>query len=158
MSVTLTRRQAFKAMLCVGCTVADAALPKSAVAEQHPEYPEPTADMVAMLYDSTVCTGCKACMPACNEANGLPPDTLHSGGIWDMPTSLNSKTKNIIQLFQEPESDQFAFVKEAVHALPRSGVRNGMPFRLAEEGRPGCGDVESLAVHRLPVLRGGVPL
>ena len=71
--------------------------------EEHPAHPVAPLDAVAMLYDNTICTGCKACMPACNEANGLPPDTVLSGGIWDMPTDLNSKTKNVIKLYQEPE-------------------------------------------------------
>ena len=31
-----------------------------------------------ILYDATVCIGCKACMAACKEYNHLPPD--HSGG------------------------------------------------------------------------------
>jgi Fe-S-cluster-containing dehydrogenase component len=81
-----------------------------------------------MLYDSTVCTGCKACMPACNEANGLPADTLLSGGIWDMPTGLNAQTKNIIELYQEPDSDNFAFVKrQCMHCLDPACV-TGCPF------------------------------
>jgi Fe-S-cluster-containing dehydrogenase component len=67
-------------------------------------------------------------MPACNEANGLPADTLLSGGIWDMPTGLNAQTKNIIELYQEPDSDQFAFVKrQCMHCLDPACV-TGCPF------------------------------
>jgi len=85
-------------------------------------------DAVAMLFDSTVCTGCKACMPACNEANGLPTDTSLSGGIWDMPMGLNAKTKNIIELYQDPQSDEFAFVKkQCMHCLDPACV-TGCPF------------------------------
>src|SRR5580658_4597340 len=104
MSITLSRRQAFKAMIGLGGTAASAVLPSSAqgaggTTEEHPAHPIAPPNAVAMLYDSTVCTGCKACMPACNEANGLPSDTLLSGGIWDMPMGLNAKTKNIIELY-----------------------------------------------------------
>ncbi len=27
-----------------------------------------------MLYDSTLCIGCKACVAACKAANDMPPD------------------------------------------------------------------------------------
>jgi len=91
------------------------------------------SDAIAMLYDSTVCTGCKACMPACNEANNLPADTSMSGGIWDMPTGLNAQTKNIIELYQDPKSDEFAFVKrQCMHCLDPACV-SGCPFGALEK-------------------------
>ena len=34
----------------------------------------PPDDAVGMLYDTTRCIGCKACVVACHEANDLPPD------------------------------------------------------------------------------------
>ena len=93
MSVALRRRQAFKVMIGLGGTAASAMLPGPAQAErtaarsaestteEHPAHPVAPPDAIAMLYDNTICTGCKACMPACNEANSLPTDTLLSGGI-----------------------------------------------------------------------------
>ena len=39
------------------------------------------ADPIAMLFDNAIFTECRACMPACNDANGLPADSLISGGI-----------------------------------------------------------------------------
>jgi Fe-S-cluster-containing dehydrogenase component len=67
-------------------------------------------------------------MPACNEANGLPADTLLSGGIWDMPTGLNAQTKNIIELYKDPQSDEFAYVKkQCMHCLDPACV-TGCPF------------------------------
>jgi Fe-S-cluster-containing dehydrogenase component len=129
LTMPLTRRQAFKAMLGLGGGVAGAVLPGEAGAtEEHPAHPIAPLTAVAMLYDSTICTGCKACMPACNEANGLAADTLLSGGIWDMPTGLNAQTKNIIELYQEPHSDEFAFVKkQCMHCLDPACVA-GCPF------------------------------
>jgi Fe-S-cluster-containing dehydrogenase component len=130
MSVLLNRRQAFKVMIGLGGTVASAVLPEpaGAMTEEHPAHPIAPPDAIAMLYDSTVCTGCKACMPACNEANGLPADTLPSGGIWDMPTGLNAQTKNIIELYQEPDSDTFAFVKRQCMHCPDPACVTGCPF------------------------------
>jgi Fe-S-cluster-containing dehydrogenase component len=130
MSAALTRRQAFKAMIGLGGTAISAVLPTSAkaAAEEHPAHPIAPPDAVAMLYDSTLCTGCKACMPACNEANGLPADTLQSGGIWDMPNGLNAKTKNIIELYQDPKSEEFGYVKkQCMHCLDPACV-TGCPF------------------------------
>ena len=129
MSVNLNRRQAFKVMLGLGGTAVSAMLPKpTQAAEEHPAHPIAPPDAIAMLYDSTVCTGCKACMPACNEANGLPADTLLSGGIWDMPTGLNAQTKNIIELYKDPKSDEFAYVKkQCMHCLDPACV-TGCPF------------------------------
>jgi Fe-S-cluster-containing dehydrogenase component len=135
LTLPLSRRQAFKAMLGIGGTVVGVVLPKSAEAstEEHPAHPVAPTSAVAMLYDSTVCTGCKACMPACNEANGLPADTLLSGGIWDMPTGLNAQTKNIIELYQDPKSDEFAFVKkQCMHCLDPACV-TGCPFGSLEK-------------------------
>jgi Fe-S-cluster-containing dehydrogenase component len=147
MSATITRRQLLSGMVGVGGAVAAMVAP-SADAEEHPAHPIAPPDAVAMLYDSTVCTGCKACMPACNEANGLPADSLLSGGIWDMPTDLNSKTKNIIQLYQEPggrkpegqapEGQEFAFVKrQCMHCLDPACV-TGCPFGALEKGQWGA--------------------
>ena len=56
-------------------------------------------DEVGMLYDSTLCVGCRACQTACKVANGLPPDARDaSGGEYDAPLDLNATTKNIIKL------------------------------------------------------------
>jgi Fe-S-cluster-containing dehydrogenase component len=137
MSHSISRRQALLGMVGLGGTVAGALLP-SAAAEEHPAHPVAAPDAVAMLYDNTICTGCKACMPACNEANGLPADSALSGGIWDIPTDLNSKTKNIIKLYQEPEGLGFAFVKrQCMHCLDPACV-TGCPFGALNKSQWGA--------------------
>jgi Fe-S-cluster-containing dehydrogenase component len=55
-----------------------------------------------MLYDTTLCIGCKACVVACTEANGLEPDT-RLDGIHQAPPGLNSRTKNVIKLYKDGE-------------------------------------------------------
>src|SRR5262245_5467731 len=52
---------------------------------------------VGLLYDATRCIGCKTCVVACREANGLPPERS-SDGLYDAPQDLSASTKNIIQL------------------------------------------------------------
>lgn len=88
---------------------------------------------VAMLYDTTRCTGCKACMPACAEANGLEPDTAMSGGIWQMPLDLNAQTKNIIKLWESDDRSESSFVKrQCMHCLDPACV-SGCPFGALEK-------------------------
>jgi formate dehydrogenase beta subunit len=59
------------------------------------------ADAVGLLYDATLCIGCKACVVACREANGLEPERGASGGLYQMPVDLNERTKNVIKLYEE---------------------------------------------------------
>jgi len=111
----ISRRAALKAMAAATAgTVATTVgvRPASAAAVAAPP------DAVGMLYDSTKCIGCKACMVACNEANDLPPDTSLSDGLWQMPLDLNEHTKNIIKLYQNPTDGSHAFVKrQCMHCL-----------------------------------------
>lgn len=77
-------------------------------------------DAVGMLYDATRCIGCKACVVACKEANGLPPDTFTTPEgrekLWDAPSDLNAYTKNIIKVCSE--GDKTSYVKaQCMHCL-----------------------------------------
>ncbi len=137
MNAAITRRQALKGIVGLGGTVIGA-LATAAVADEHPAHPVAPSDAVAMLYDNTICTGCKACMVACNEANGLPSDTELSGGLWDMPLDLNSKTKNIIKLYQEPGGTGYAYVKrQCMHCLDPACV-TGCPFEALKKNEWGA--------------------
>jgi Fe-S-cluster-containing dehydrogenase component len=126
MSPAINRRQALLEIVGLGGTITGLAIP--AMGSEHPAHPVAPSDAVSMLYDNTICTGCKACMVACSEANGLPPDTALSGGLWQMPADLNAKTKNIIKLYQEPNGTGFAYVKkQCMHCLDPACV-TGCPF------------------------------
>jgi Fe-S-cluster-containing dehydrogenase component len=133
MSLRISRRQALLGVAGLGGTLA-----APAAAVEHPAHPVAPPDAIAMLYDNTICTGCKACMPACSEANGLPPDTSLSRGLWHMPADLNSKTKNIIKLYQEPQGAGFAFVKrQCMHCLDPDCV-TGCPFESLKKSQWGA--------------------
>lgn len=73
---------------------------------------------LGMLYDTTLCIGCKACVVACARANDLTPDTGDSGGMYLAPKHLSDKTKNIIKLYIEPETGLRSFVKaQCMHCI-----------------------------------------
>lgn len=125
--MTLSRRQILFGAVC-GVAAAPAAFAS-------PPAPRPRQDAVAMLYDTTVCIGCKACVAACTTANGLIPDTTASGGLWQMPADLNAQTKNIIMLARD--GDETSFVKkQCMHCLDPACV-SGCPFKALTKGKYG---------------------
>lgn len=109
----LNRREALKWMVSAGATAAAAAMPGEADASASAGAP---ADAVGMLYDTTLCIGCKACVVACNQANGLAPDPGASGGRYQAPTRLNAHTKNII-LELDDESGRSYMKKQCMHCI-----------------------------------------
>lgn len=111
----ISRRTALKTMLTALSTAAAGAVRPCAATASNAEA---ASENLGMLYDSTRCIGCKACMVACNQANDLPPDTAMSGGIWQMPLDLNEQTKNIIKLYRDDDSGEWSFVKrQCMHCV-----------------------------------------
>jgi len=101
----LSRRAALQGMLLGGASVACAATASAA------ERPEPPSDAVGLLYDTTLCIGCKACVVACQDANGLPRDTAGIDAKYDAPVDLSAKTKNVIKLYVEDGKRSFVKVQ-----------------------------------------------
>jgi len=90
---------------------------------------------VGMLYDSTLCIGCKACVAACKAANEMPvelPPTLTAWNesTWDSAEDLSGRTISIIKLYRngtgevkDRETDGYAFVKRhCLHCVDPSCV------------------------------------
>jgi Fe-S-cluster-containing dehydrogenase component len=94
--MAVNRRALLKSVVATGAAVAAATAP--AVARTRRTAPP---DALGMLYDTTRCIGCKACVVACGEANGLTPDTDYFAGLYQAPTDLNGQTKNVIKLYSE---------------------------------------------------------
>ena len=96
--MSITRRSVLKGLVAAG-TAATVGAPVAFAAR---ERKKPQPDAVGMLYDATRCIGCKACVVACKEANGLPPDPgPATGGMYDAPIDLSDRTKNVIKLYRE---------------------------------------------------------
>ena len=126
----VTRRDFLRT--CGGTGLAVAATAAPIEARTPPEVPQ---DAVGMLYDTTLCIGCKACVAACSEGNDLVPDTALSGGLYQQPASLNSQTKNIIKLYQGEK--EWSFVKQqCMHCLDPACV-SGCPFQALTKGDKG---------------------
>ena len=87
-------------------------------------------EAVGILYDATLCIGCKACMVNCKKYNSMPGGALFRKDgeipyehttpekIYDAPTELSDKTLNIIKAYKDGsglEKDQaengYSFVK-----------------------------------------------
>jgi Fe-S-cluster-containing dehydrogenase component len=101
----ITRRAALQTMLAGGAAVASAAVSTRTAAAA--VLPTPPADALGLLYDATLCIGCKTCVVACQDANGLPRDTTGIDYKYDAPVALNAKAKNVIKLYKGEEGESF---------------------------------------------------
>jgi Fe-S-cluster-containing dehydrogenase component len=87
-------------------------------------------DAVGMLYDSTLCIGCKACMVACKQANGMPIESTDENPLWDTPLETSGSTLNVIKLYKngkgehkDQEENGFAFMKRhCLHCVDPSCI------------------------------------
>ena len=104
------RRSFLKGLACAGASAVAAAAPVEAS-----EARKAPADARGMLYDTTRCIGCKACVVACHEANDLPPDD-RGNGLHDAPQALNDRTKNIIKLYRE-EGRRSYMKQQCMHCI-----------------------------------------
>jgi len=112
--MSVDRRTFLKGAVAAGGA---AALGGSATAEAAHPAPEPPPDAVGMLYDATLCIGCKTCVVACREANGLEPETPEwTNGLWDAPPGLDEHTKNVIELYREGEAQSY-MKRQCMHCV-----------------------------------------
>ena len=81
----VNRRDILKGLLSGSAlaAVATAGVPVAKAGKAEAVVPVP--DAVGLMYDATKCIGCRACMPACQNANGLQPDPGGSGGLYMQP-------------------------------------------------------------------------
>lgn len=113
--MSFDRRTALKSMLTAGVAGTVAAGSGAHARERR----EPDPDAYGMLYDTTRCIGCKACVVACREANQTTPETgLFEEGLWDAPLGLSGSTKNVISLHEaENGVDQSYMKKQCMHCV-----------------------------------------
>jgi Fe-S-cluster-containing dehydrogenase component len=97
-----------------------ATLALSGGAVQARENKKPLPEAVGMLYDSTLCIGCKACVVKCKEVNGMPPEIRDNHPQYDSARDLSAETLNIIKVYRngdaevkDRETNGFAFEKRS---------------------------------------------
>ena len=123
----MDRRKFFKASLAGGATLAAAAASCPAGARETRTI---SPDAVGLFYDSTLCVGCKACVAACKEVNGMPPEFSTSEEYWDTPLDISGKTLNVIKMYRsgtmqtkDDEANGYAFIKKScMHCVDPSCV------------------------------------
>ncbi|GFE59184.1 hydrogenase 2 operon protein HybA [Geobacter sp. AOG1] len=73
-------------------------------------------EALGMLYDATMCVGCKACMATCKRVNGdygslsYERASFDPDGLWDAPQDLSGSTRTLIKLCKESDS-RWSYVK-----------------------------------------------
>ncbi|HVM92168.1 MAG TPA: hydrogenase 2 operon protein HybA [Terriglobales bacterium] len=133
----ITRREVITKIAKTGATGAVAVtVGTHAVREEGESIPIPST-AVGLLYDATICIGCKACVAACAEANDTPPDT-RLDGLHQGPDDLNDVTRNIIKLYKPTDGTPSSYVKrQCMHCLDPACAA-GCPFQaLAKDPETG---------------------
>ncbi|HTH15795.1 MAG TPA: hydrogenase 2 operon protein HybA [Magnetospirillum sp.] len=128
--MALKRRDFIKGAAGGGAALATAAVVSSPAPAEARENKQMPPNAVGLLYDSTLCIGCKACVAGCKEANDLPPDFNTADKLWDTPIDIGPKTFNVIKVYadgtaatKDQEKDGFAFVKKScMHCVDPSCV------------------------------------
>lgn len=118
--MNLQRRDFFK-VLSAGVVTATAS--KETFARPAMTLP---SEAVGLLYDATLCVGCKACEVGCKTRNQKPNADAeieeHFGveGVWDASLDLDTSTMNKIKVYKngtaevkDREIDGFSFIKRA---------------------------------------------
>jgi Fe-S-cluster-containing dehydrogenase component len=133
----VNRREVLKALMG-GSAVAAVAMSGAPMAKagDSKEF-ELQPDAVGLMYDATKCIGCRACMPACQNANGLKPDVGGSGGLYLQPDTLNARTKNLIKLYTAPDGSERSFMKQqCMHCVDPACV-SGCPMKALHKEAKG---------------------
>ncbi|MEJ2689349.1 MAG: hydrogenase 2 operon protein HybA [Deltaproteobacteria bacterium] len=151
--MAISRRNFLKAAAGSGLLLAAEEAPD--VAAQQKELPP---EAVGILYDATLCIGCKSCMVNCKKYNSMKGGALDQGDgsipyehitpekIYDAPTRLSAKSLEIIKaykngtgLHKDTLKDGFSFVKiHCMHCLEPACVAVCPVGALQKDPRTGA--------------------
>lgn len=126
--MAVTRRNFLKGTAAGGAVAACAATTTAPAEARENRTISPKA--VGLLYDSTLCVGCKACMVACRQANDTKPEFSTEDKMWDTPVDTSGKTITVIKQYvdgtgehKDQEKDGYAFIKRScLHCVDPSCV------------------------------------
>ena len=110
-----SRRDFLKGVLASSAAITAAAVSPPACARETLSRP---VEALGLLYDATLCIGCKACVAACKEVNNNPAEFSTVDKLWDTPLDTSGYTFNLIKMYRngtmEPkdaEVNGYAFMK-----------------------------------------------
>lgn len=72
-------------------------------------------DAFSMLYDATLCVGCRACQLACKHRAGLSPVTDEQK-LYEAPTGLSANVWTLIELYNGIDESSFV-KKQCMHCI-----------------------------------------
>ena len=137
------RRKFLKGILAGGAALTAGAVTASPV--QARETHKRPDEALGLLYDATLCVGCKACVSACKQANHNPAEFNTEDHLWDTPLDTTAKTFNIIKMYRngtmaakDQETDGFAFMKvSCMHCADPSCVSACPVTAMTKDGTTG---------------------
>lgn len=111
--VRITRRTAIKSAFLAGAAAVGATSAAASSTARH----EAPKDALGLLYDATLCIGCKACVVACQDVSHLKPDTGASHGRYLAPDDLNARTRNILKLSPVINGESSYVKRQCMHCI-----------------------------------------
>ncbi|MCX7163819.1 MAG: hydrogenase 2 operon protein HybA [Rhodocyclales bacterium] len=110
-----TRRDFLKGFLASGAAATAGVVASPVLARETRQRPP---EGLGLLYDATLCVGCKACVAACKQANNNPAEFSTADHLWDTPLDTSGYTFNIIKMYRngtmdvkDQETNGYAFMK-----------------------------------------------
>ncbi len=146
------RRNFLKGVVAAGgAAVAATAVTTKAEARETRQRPP---EALGLLYDATLCVGCKACVAACKQVNNNPAEFSTVDQLWDTPLDTSGKTFNLIKMYRngtmetkDAETNGFAFMKTScmhcadpscVSACPVSAMTKDPKTGIVEYNADAC--------------------
>jgi len=113
----MTTRRDFLKRALTGSAIVGAGGTVASLAQARETHSVPPGAL-GLLYDATLCIGCKACVAACKEANDNPPEFSTVDKLWDTPLDTSGYTFNLIKMYRngtmetkDAEKNGYAFMK-----------------------------------------------
>jgi len=105
--MSVSRRDFLKySGISVGGLLATGELPTGKLVRQE-------QDSNSVLYDATICVGCKACQVACKRRVDRPlPPVTDPTNTWEMPRDLSANVWTLIKLYESEDKKTWSYVKQ----------------------------------------------